>query len=222
MTTRRMQKVPQFRFSDQLIQVVPKVPTIFCSMSVVLVVLTIQTLIALHRVSNHLIQPLEEWPILDFLQNLMYQFFEYSVTFCVLVDPYCPVKSLLGLLLLYWSDLKSLPFWGITFSFPFPYRWSSSTLLYLSIRSISCRTLVTGLPIKDFLKPCSVGRPLLNVLMATSSKLSSISLYISQYLSEYALRVSLSCMDNDNNKLRGRGTLVFVMKRKPKAWVSYL
>ena len=137
-----------------------------------------------------------------------------TLTFCVLVDPYCPVKSFLGLLLLYRFDLKSLPFWGITFSFPFPYSWSSSTLLYLSIWSISWRTLVTGLPVKDFLKPCSVGRPLLKVLMATSSKLLSISLYISQYLSEYAFRVSPSCMDNDNNKLKGRGTLLFIMKQE--------
>ena len=67
MTTKRMQKVPQFPFSDQLIQVVPKVPAVFCSMSVVLVVLTIQTLIALCGVFSHLIRPLKEWLILDFL-----------------------------------------------------------------------------------------------------------------------------------------------------------
>ena len=48
-------------------------------MSVVLVVLTTQTLIVLHGVSNHLIRPLEEWLILDFLQNLRYRFSEYSV-----------------------------------------------------------------------------------------------------------------------------------------------
>ena len=64
--------MPQFPFSDQLVQVVPKVPTIFCTMSMILVVLTIQALIALHGVSSHLIWPLEEWLILDFLQNLMY------------------------------------------------------------------------------------------------------------------------------------------------------
>ena len=145
-----------------------------------------------------------------------------TLTFCVLVNPYCPAKSLIGLLLLYWSDLKSLPFWGITFSFPLPCSWSSSILLYLSIWSISYRTLVTGLVVKYFLKPCLVGRPLLKVLMAMLSKPPSISLYISQYLSEYAFRVSPSCMDNDNNELRGLGTLVFVMKREPKAWISYL
>ena len=78
MTTGRMQKVPQFPFSDQLIQVVPKVPAIFCSMFVVPVVLTIQTLIALHRVYSHFIRPLEEWLILDFFQNLVYRFSEYS------------------------------------------------------------------------------------------------------------------------------------------------
>ena len=75
----RMQKVPQFPFSDQLIQVVPKIPTVFCSMPVVLVVLTIQTLIVLYGVSSHLIWSLEEWFILGFLQDLGYRFFEYSV-----------------------------------------------------------------------------------------------------------------------------------------------
>ena len=60
MTIRRMQKVFQLPFLDQLIQVVPKVPAVFCSMSVVLVVLTIQTPIVLHGVSSHLIWPLEE------------------------------------------------------------------------------------------------------------------------------------------------------------------
>ena len=48
MTAGRMQKVPQFPLSDQLIQVVPKIPAIFYSMAMVLVVLTIQTLIVLH------------------------------------------------------------------------------------------------------------------------------------------------------------------------------
>ena len=79
MTTRRVQKVPKFSFSNQLIQVFPQVLAVFYSMSMVLVVLTIQTLIALHGVSNHLIQPLEERLILDFLQNLMYPFSKYGV-----------------------------------------------------------------------------------------------------------------------------------------------
>ena len=60
--------------------------------------------------------------------------------------------------------------------------WCSSTRSYLSIRSISWRMLVAGFPVRDFLKPCLAGRLLLKVLMATSSKLPSISLYISQYL----------------------------------------
>ena len=79
MTTGRVQKVPRFPFSDQLIQVVPKIPTVFCSMSMVLIVLTIQTLIAFHGVSSHLIRSLEEWLILDFLQNLRYRFSKYGI-----------------------------------------------------------------------------------------------------------------------------------------------
>ena len=57
----------------------PKVLAVFCSMSVVLVVLIIQTLIAFHGVSSHLIRPFEEWLILDFLQNLIYRFSEYGI-----------------------------------------------------------------------------------------------------------------------------------------------
>ena len=71
--------MPQFPFSDQLVQVIPKVPIVFYSMSMILVILTIQALMALHGLSSHLIRPLEEWIILDFLKNLMYRFFKYSV-----------------------------------------------------------------------------------------------------------------------------------------------
>ena len=114
-----------------------------------------------------------------------------TLTACVSVGPDYLVKSLLGwLLLLNQSDLKSLLSWGTIFALPLPNYWSFSTLLYLSIRSINWRKLVTGFSVRDFLKPCSVGRPLLKVLMTTSSKLPSISLYISQYLSKYAFRVS--------------------------------
>ena len=88
------------------------------------------------------------------------------LTFCALVVSDCPVKSLFKQLLLYRSDLKSLLSWEITFSFPLPCNWSSSTRLYLSSRSISWHTLVAGLPVRDFLKPCSTGRLFLKVLMA--------------------------------------------------------
>ena len=110
----------------------------------------------------------------------------------------------------------------ISFVLPFPYCWFSSTLLYLSIRSMSWRTLVTSLPVKDFLKLCSVGKPTLKVLMATSSKSPSISFYISQYLSEYVFNVSPFRMNKDSNEFKGRGTLLHMTKREPKAWVSSL
>ena len=65
------------------------------------------------------------------------------------------------------------------------------------------RWLVIGLLVRDFLKPCSDGRPTLKVLMATSSKSPSISLNISQYLSEYAFMDSPSLIDMDNKKSKG-------------------
>ena len=82
--------------------------------------------------------------------------------------------------------------------------------------------LVTGFPVKNFLKPCSVGKLSLKVLMATLSKSPSISLNISQYLSEYVFRVSPSLMERDNKKVKGRGTLLHIIKWDPNAWVSFL
>ena len=77
--------------------------------------------------------------------------------------------------------------------------------------------LVIGFPVKDFHKPCLVGRPTLKELMAMSSTLPSISLYISQYLSEYVFRVTPSRMDKDSGESKGQGTLLQVIKREPNA-----
>ena len=83
-------------------------------------------------------------------------------------------------------------------------------------------TLLTGFPIKDFLKPCLIGRLTLNVLMATSLKLLSISLNISQYQSEYIFSVSPSTIVIDNRKSKSRGTLLQVTNQELKALVSSL
>ena len=145
-----------------------------------------------------------------------------SLTAWVLADTGHLAKSLQGRLLLYQFDLKSILSWGMTLALPFPCYWSSSTLLYLSIWSMSWRILVTGFPVKDFHKPCLVGRPTLKELTAMSSTSPSISLYISQYLSEYVFRVSLSRMDKDSGESKGRETPLQVIKREPNAWVSSL
>ena len=87
---------------------------------------------------------------------------------------------------------------------------------------MSWHILVIGFPVKDFLKPCSAGWPSLKVLIATSSKSPSITLNISQYLFEYVFRVSPSLMDKDNKEVKGRGTLLHVIKRDPNAGMSSL
>ena len=58
--------------------------------------------------------------------------------------------------------------------------------------------------------------------MATSSKSPSISLNISQYLSEYTFMDSPSLIDMDNKEFRGWGTLLHVMNREQNDWVSFL
>ena len=78
MTAGMMQQVLQLSFSDQLVQVIPEVPAILSSVSVVLVVLEIKVLVSLYRLSRHLIQPSKVWFALDFFQHLMHRFSEYS------------------------------------------------------------------------------------------------------------------------------------------------
>ena len=119
-----------------------------------------------------------------------------------------------------WLEIP--PILGDNLTFPLSCCWSSLTFLYLSIISMSWRMLVTGFPVKDFLKLCSAGRPSLKVLMATWLKSPSISLNISQYLSEYVFRVSPSFMDKENKEAKDRETLLHVIKWDPNAWVSSL
>ena len=79
MTTGMMQKVLQLSFSDQLVQIIPKVPAVLCGIHVVLVVLAIKVLIAPRGLSRHLIRPLKVWLVLDSLQHPVYWFSEYSI-----------------------------------------------------------------------------------------------------------------------------------------------
>ena len=71
---------------------------------------------------------------------------------------------------------------------------------------------MAGFLVKDFFKPCLVGRPTLKVLMATLSKLPYISLKISHYLFGYVFKVSPFLMDKDKKESKGRGTLLHVIK----------
>ena len=71
---------------------VPQVPAVLDGVPRFLVVLAIQVLVALHRVSCHLIRPFEEWLVLDFSQNLMYWISEHSI-YCLRVGrPGLPCK----------------------------------------------------------------------------------------------------------------------------------
>ena len=92
LATGMMQKLLQFSLSDQLVQMVPQISTIFCSMSLVLVILAIKVLIALHGVSCHLIWPFKEWFILNILQNLMHWFPEHRVNCLSIGRPWLPSK----------------------------------------------------------------------------------------------------------------------------------
>ena len=58
---------------------VPQISIVFCSMSLVLVILAIKALIAPHGVPCHLIWSFEEWLILNLLQNLIHRLSEHCV-----------------------------------------------------------------------------------------------------------------------------------------------
>ena len=79
MIARMMQQVFQLSFSDQLVQVIPKFLAILRDMSVVFVVLAIKVLVSLYGLSCHLIRPSKVWFTLDFFQQLMHWFSEYSL-----------------------------------------------------------------------------------------------------------------------------------------------
>ena len=73
-----MQNVLQLSFSDQLVQIIPKVLATLHGVSMVLVILAIKVLISLRGLSRHLIRPSKVWLVLDFFQHLMHWFSEYS------------------------------------------------------------------------------------------------------------------------------------------------
>ena len=87
-----MQKLLQLSFSDQLVQMVPQISTVFCSMSLVLVILVIKALIASHGVSCYLIWLFEEWLILNLLKNLMHWFAKHCINCLSIGRPWLPSK----------------------------------------------------------------------------------------------------------------------------------
>ena len=67
LATRMVQQLLQLSFSDQLVQMVPQIPAILCSVSLVLMVLTIKALVVLYGVSSHLVWLFEERLLLNLL-----------------------------------------------------------------------------------------------------------------------------------------------------------
>ena len=88
------------------------------------------------------------------------------------------------------------------------------------MRSMSWCMFEVDYIVNNFLNLCSTRSPTLKVLTATSSKLPSTSLYVSQYRSEEVLKVSPSFIDIDCNESSGLGTLLHVINLAPNALVS--
>ena len=200
----------------------PQSSTIFCGVSSILVVLVMKALVTLHRVSSYLIWPFKVWLILNPFQDLMHWFLEYHANHLSCNRPKLPSKVSSGPIIVISIRLEILLILRDNLSLPFP-------LLLVFLDPLILVNMVhepTHTPynflVNDFLKSCLAGRLTFKILMATSSKSPSISLYISQYLSEYVFRVSLSHMVIDNRESKGQGTLLQVINRAPNALVSSL
>ena len=76
-----VQQLLQLSFSDQLFQMVPKIPAFFCSVSLVLMVLAIKARVAPRGVFAHLVRSFEEQLVLDLLQNLIHRFSEHDINY---------------------------------------------------------------------------------------------------------------------------------------------
>ena len=70
----------------------PQSSTVFCGVPSVLVVLAMKALITLHGVTSHLIWPLKELLVLNFLQNSVYLFSEHRVNHLSSGRPRLPSK----------------------------------------------------------------------------------------------------------------------------------
>ena len=198
----------------------PQCHAIFCIMPPLLVVLAVKVLVTLRGVSSYLIWPFKVWLILKFFQDFVYWFSEHNTNYLSISSSRVPSKISLRSVVIV-SIRPEIPFiLRATLAFHFPCCWSSSTCLYSSIQSMSWHILLTGFLVKDFLRSCSAGKPTLKVLIATSSKFSSISLNISQCLSKYVFRVSPSRIVINSRESKGRETLLQVTKQAPNALMN--
>ena len=58
---------------------IPQISTILNSVSMILMIMAIKVLVMIHRISCHLIRPLEERFVFNFLQDLLYWLSKYSI-----------------------------------------------------------------------------------------------------------------------------------------------
>ena len=73
-----MQQLFQFFLSDELVQVIPQAPAIFCGMTMMLMILAVEVTVSFFGVSHHLVGPYEEGFGFDFFQYLMHWLLEDS------------------------------------------------------------------------------------------------------------------------------------------------
>ena len=120
MATRVMQELLEFSFSDQLVQMIPQIPTVLSGVFLVLVVMAIKVLIAPYGVPCHLIWPFEEWLILNLFKNLMHWLLEHNIDRLSISRPWLPSKISPRpvVIVSVWPDIPPLPKDNLSLSFP--------------------------------------------------------------------------------------------------------
>ena len=73
-----MQQLLQFALLDKLVLVVPQTPTILGCMAMIPIILVIEVIVSLFRISHHLIGPFKEGFVFDLFQYLMHWLSKYS------------------------------------------------------------------------------------------------------------------------------------------------
>ena len=156
-----MLKLLQLSLLDQLVQMVPKISTVFCSMSLVLVILAIKVLITPYEISCHLIWPFEEWLILNLFQYLVHWLSEHNINRMSVGRPWVPskVSPRSVIIVSIRPEIPSLLRDNLSLSFPLLLVFLNPFVLINPVPKLA--HIGKGLLVRDFLKPCSVGRPTL-------------------------------------------------------------
>ena len=126
----------------------PQSSTIFCGVPSVFMILAIKALVALYGVSSHFIWPFEEWLVLNFLQDLVYQLSKHRVNHLSNGKPRMPSKVSSGPVTIVFVQPEIHPLLKDNLSIPFPLLLIDPLILINSVHELTY--IVYGFPSQRF------------------------------------------------------------------------